>query len=899
MTLRTTPRPASALLASGLALAFAASAAAENVLSVDFTTRGERIESVVKDPDDGHAPHGGAYVELAGNGEKPQFDLASPVGPAFTVAAWVRADEWPEGTDANGFGPEAPATILALMADGKPHVMLRVRKGLPELNVRIAEGRNGDITGTEPLPAGEWLHLAATHDGRTAKLYVDGQQVAEQRLLPPGDKPVKAFAGHFGPRRHVGDLDDVNVFDEALDAAAVAELAGAEPPEAEEDSEPAAWAPKPLEHKYAGRELRMADGATLPLAEGLAGQAAFVPLTAPGAHDALVRSFGFNPSLLLHSDLRREGDGRWVYHERQELADTAWGGQLGGGPFWRVPRQDGRFDLLTLGTSTGLGDGDLVVFPADGTTDAPAFGDPYVVAFDGGYPFAAVAPETPGKPVPSDVVDIDGDGVQDLLFVVREGMSYPDGKRNFWTHEQTRYAGPGRTYAVNGTYLGGQQRTEVFWARGQRGDDGRLAFGGRLPVHQGRADFPLVWKGPLDARAAVMSIAGERFIVMVGSLDQVLAMPMTVEGDVVRAGEPAPLLAGGADLEHVYIPHHLTPEDLDGDGTDELMVCGNPGSAVILSGTAVGDFAESRVHGTGGPLRMQTLVVPQRIEVTGDDHPDVVMGDASGYVLAFPGTDDPRVYDTPRPLIVNGEPFHYRTAPSASIQGPDEDNWAYINPLLHDLDGDGTLDLLFGETGPQLNFARGTGDLTFDAPRPFTRGGDVWQVAWRQRPAVTPDGRLLVQDWDGDLALATPDSSDVTRITGVAKLTYADEAAAIRTSGPGGFWGRGKPVVTDWDGDGDWDVLFGTHRGNLRYVDPAIGDAEGARIVLLDNAGTNAEPAFARPTLLSMDGTPLTFGTHVAAAWPSDLDADGRADLIVGTDDGRVYAFVRGELSAD
>ena len=436
----------------------------------------------------------------------------------------------------------------------------------------------------------------------------------------------------------------------------------------------------------------------------------------------------------------------------------------------------------------------------------------------------------------------------------------------------------------------------MFWARGRRGDDGRLAFSGRLPVYQGRADFPLIWKGPLDARAAVMNIGGRRHLVMLGSLDKVLAMPMSVEGDVVRAGDPTPLMAGGADLEHVYIPHHLTAEDLDGDGTDELMVCGNPGSAVILSGKAVGGFAESRVYGVGGPLRMQTLVVPQRIEVTGDGRPDVVMGDASGYVLAFPGTDDPMIYDAPRPLVVDGKPFHYRTAPSASIQGPDEDRWAYINPLLHDLDGDGRLDLLFGETGDRLSFARGLGDLKFEKPSPLTKGGEVWQVAWRQRPAVTPDGRLLVQTWDGSLALADLDRTNPTVVTDVAELRY-DGGGAIRTSGPGGFWGRGKPVVVDWDGDGDWDILHGGHRGNHRYIDSSFSDPDGATLVLFDNVGTNAAPVFAAPKRLTMtDGGPLEFGKHVVAAWPTDLDGDGRLDLIVGTDDGRVYAFDRDEL---
>ena len=34
------------------------------------------------------------------------------------------------------------------------------------------------LTGPDPLPLGRWVHLAVTFDGRTMRLYVDGDEVA-------------------------------------------------------------------------------------------------------------------------------------------------------------------------------------------------------------------------------------------------------------------------------------------------------------------------------------------------------------------------------------------------------------------------------------------------------------------------------------------------------------------------------------------------------------------------------------------------------------------------------------------------------------------------------------------------------------------------------------------------
>lgn len=92
--------------------------------------------------------------------------------------------------------------------------------------------------------------------------------------------------------------------------------------------------------------------------------------------------------------------------------------------------------------------------------------------------------------------------------------------------------------------------------------------------------------------------------------------------------------------------------------------------------------------------------------------------------------------------------------------------------------------------------------------------------------------------------------------------------------------------VCDWDGDGDWDFIYGTERGEIMFI---------------ENIGTKRDPAFRPPVLLEAGGQPMHFlaGEHGSIQGPGerntgyakprvvDWDGDGLLDIIAGDVMGR------------
>jgi len=153
---------------------------------------------------------------------------------ALTLATWVKPTL--EGTQnlisksTNG-GVNGYELCLAATSSAFPH------KAFFRLN-QVTSGDTYRINSTTLYSdhLNTWIHLAATYDGATMKLYVNG--VLESSMpaaitvnanaLPLG-LGAQVDAANAGTRFLTGGMDDARVYNRALDAGEIAALAGASP----------------------------------------------------------------------------------------------------------------------------------------------------------------------------------------------------------------------------------------------------------------------------------------------------------------------------------------------------------------------------------------------------------------------------------------------------------------------------------------------------------------------------------------------------------------------------------------------------------------------------------------------------------------------------------------------
>jgi hypothetical protein len=90
-------------------------------------------------------------------------------------------------------------------------------------------------------------------------------------------------------------------------------------------------------------------------------------------------------------------------------------------------------------------------------------------------------------------------------------------------------------------------------------------------------------------------------------------------------------------------------------------------------------------------------------------------------------------------------------------------------------------------------------------------------------------------------------------------------------------WGYTSPVLVDWDGDGDLDLVVGSSHSYFLY---------------LENTGTATQPSFAAPRILQQGGHDLAtvWRTRPVAA---DVDGDGRKDLLALDTEGMLTLYRR------
>jgi hypothetical protein len=111
-------------------------------------------------------------------------------------------------------------------------------------------------------------------------------------------------------------------------------------------------------------------------------------------------------------------------------------------------------------------------------------------------------------------------------------------------------------------------------------------------------------------------------------------------------------------------------------------------------------------------------------------------------------------------------------------------------------------------------------------------------------------------------------------------------------------------ATVDWHGDGRHDLILGTHghrlvvEGDRYHLETVGGGGEGAGLIRFENIGTNSVPLYKLPQEVKVGGEVLRRGMgHAVNPSFTNWFGDVGNDLVLGTEDGRVYLYRRQLLS--
>ncbi len=147
---------------------------------------------------------------------------------AITVSAWVKA---------NGTSFVENSVIVTEAYSGDDNVEFALGGNLggddaQRIGVGFFDGTWHRFSQDGTFPFGRWVHLAATYDGTTMKLYIDGEldsSVEYSLPLPAGTESWYVGRRWDTENYFYGNIDDVRIYNEALGDAQIAEIGGQPP----------------------------------------------------------------------------------------------------------------------------------------------------------------------------------------------------------------------------------------------------------------------------------------------------------------------------------------------------------------------------------------------------------------------------------------------------------------------------------------------------------------------------------------------------------------------------------------------------------------------------------------------------------------------------------------------
>ena len=343
----------------------------------------------------------------------------------------------------------------------------------------------------------------------------------------------------------------------------------------------------------------------------------------------------------------------------------------------------------------------------------------------------------------------------------------------------------------------------------------------------------------------------------------------------------------------------ITPTalDWDKDGDIDLIVGDEDGRVALVENTGLlrnrrpvfnaPKYFQQEAH----TLKFGALATPYAYDWDGDGDQDILCGNTAGYIGMFenlgPGEGGLPRWSAPSLLEVTqgskrevSQPFRILAGPNGSIQGPAEAKWGYTTLSVADWDGDSDPDIIYNSILSRVGVLRNDGDRLVDMPlqtglREAPPTWYWWQTLsgdsitqWRTTPVATDfdaDGKLdlVLLDQEGYLTLRSA--------AGKAQRIFIDEnnqPIRLNSKSCGGS-GRVKLDVVDWDGDSRADLLVNSENAAwYRNCENRAGK------IVLKKIGNLAKRNVAG---------------HTSSPAACDFNADGKPDLLVGAENGRLY----------
>ncbi|MEZ6125550.1 MAG: exo-alpha-sialidase [Planctomycetaceae bacterium] len=338
----------------------------------------------------------------------------------------------------------------------------------------------------------------------------------------------------------------------------------------------------------------------------------------------------------------------------------------------------------------------------------------------------------------------------------------------------------------------------------------------------------------------------------------------------------------------------ITPTaiDWDNDGDMDLIVGDEDGRVALVEHT--GELRDGQpvflspvyFQQEADTLKFGALATPFAYDWDSDGDEDILCGNTAGYIGFFQnlgeGEDGLPKWAAPE-LLKTGEdsaPFRILAGPEGSIQGPCEAKWGYTTLSVADWDGDHDPDVIFNSILSRIGILRNDGDRLVDtlvdtglneAPPKWywwqTQSGSSL-TQWRTTPLAVDfngDGKLdlVMLDQEGYLTVRS-DRQTAERIF----VDENNQPLQLNSKSCGGS-GRVKLAVVDWDADGRLDIL--TNSENTAWY-RNCEDREGK--IVLKKVGNLTERNVAG---------------HTSSPAVCDFNEDGRPDLLVGSENGRIY----------